>query len=497
MSKRRGSLVLINSLTVLSKVRSSSKSSYSIKTIALSKNLSTAVDRSEFQNSVGYHLDNSDEHFQNPNGAFDESQNPIELVQKPNGHGLNTNWGFRESTGNVTGNIQVAQNGNPGGSYGQNHGNFLHNLNGDYQNFNGSCWESTRVDQNNPNQWKGDFSGYHVNTGQFQHTNREVSALNSKSSQDHLKGVYGGSGKPNVHGYYHEAPREVRQTQLGFICKVLQGHKEAGIEIILKMLISLRVAQVVITWEFGMYQHGASAGQYQQNLNVGQYQPNLNGVNNLMQASQLSSAPNVEGESAEPSETSPYRGTLEDLDDFCKERKMKEAVEVLCSLEEQRVTLDLPRFLQLMQACGETKALEEAKAVHDHIMRSLLPLEVDTYNKILEMYAKCGSMDKAFDVFDKMPERNLNSWDTMITWLAKHGLGEDAIDLFSQFKQAGLEPDAQMYIGVFSACGDVGDVNEGMLHFESMMKDYGIVPSMEHYVSIVDMLGSTGIWMKH
>ncbi|KAJ9187911.1 hypothetical protein P3X46_003323 [Hevea brasiliensis] len=493
MSKRRGSLVLINSLTVLSKVRSSSKLSDSIKTIALSKNLSTAVDRSEFQNSVGYHLDNSDEHFQNPNGAFDESQKPIELVQKPNGHGLNTNWGFRESTGNVTGNIQVAQNGNPGGSYGQNHGNFLHNLNGDYQNFNGSCWESTRVDQNNPNQWKGDFSGYHVNTGQFQHTNREVSALNSKSSQDHLKGVYGGSGKPNVHGYYHEAPREVRQTPTGLHLQGPSGSQGSwNRNYTQNVNQSQSGSSGYYMGNVGMYQHGASAGQYQQNLNVGQYQPNLNGVNNLMQASQLSSAPKVEGESAEPSETSPYRGTLEDLDDFCKERKMKEAVEVLCSLEEQRVPLDLPRFLQLMQACGETKALEEAKAVHDLIMRSLLPLEVDTYNKILEMFAKCGSMDKAFDVFDKMPERNLNSWDTMITWLAKHGLGEDAIDLFSQFKQAGLEPDAQMYIGVFSACGDVGDVNEGMLHFESMMKDYGIVPSMEHYVSIVDMLGSTG-----
>lgn len=80
----------------------------------------------------------------------------------------------------------------------------------------------------------------------------------------------------------------------------------------------------------------------------------------------------------------------------------------------------------------------------------------------------------------------------MITSLAKHGLGEDAIYLFSEFKRTGLEPDAQMYLGVFSACGDVGDVNEGMLHFESMMKDFGIVRSMEHYVSIVDMLGSSG-----
>jgi len=80
----------------------------------------------------------------------------------------------------------------------------------------------------------------------------------------------------------------------------------------------------------------------------------------------------------------------------------------------------------------------------------------------------------------------------MITWLAKNGFGEDAIDLFNQFKQGGLTPGAQFFVGVFSACNVLGDINEGMLHFESMWKEFGVVPSMEYYVSIVDMLGSNG-----
>ncbi|KAK9274420.1 hypothetical protein L1049_019235 [Liquidambar formosana] len=108
------------------------------------------------------------------------------------------------------------------------------------------------------------------------------------------------------------------------------------------------------------------------------------------------------------------------------------------------------------------------------------------------MYSQCGSMENAFMVFNKMLDRNLTSWDTMITWLAKNGLGEDAIDLFTRFKKAGLKPDAEMFIGVFSACSVLGDIEEGMLHLESMSKEYGIVPTMKHYVSVVDMLGSSG-----
>ncbi|GKV44239.1 hypothetical protein SLEP1_g51437 [Rubroshorea leprosula] len=91
-----------------------------------------------------------------------------------------------------------------------------------------------------------------------------------------------------------------------------------------------------------------------------------------------------------------------------------------------------------------------------------------------------------------MPSRNLTSWDTMITWLPQNGLVEDVLDLFIQFKKAGLKHDGQMFIGVFSACSILGDINEGMLHFESMSKDYGIITSIEHYGSVVEMLGGTG-----
>ncbi|KAK8652831.1 hypothetical protein V6N13_126854 [Hibiscus sabdariffa] len=194
----------------------------------------------------------------------------------------------------------------------------------------------------------------------------------------------------------------------------------------------------------------------------------------------------------EVSETSSNNATIEMLEEFCNKGNVKEALEVLGSMKQLGVHVDLAQILRLMKACGEVKALQEAKTVHEHLSGSFSPLKISINNKILEMYMKCGSAVDAFDVFDKMPKRNLTSWDIMITWLARNGLGEDALDLFSQFKQAGLRPDAKMFIGVFYACGVVSDINEGMLHFSSMSSDYGIVPSMEHYLSVVDMLGSTG-----
>ncbi|KAH7839224.1 hypothetical protein Vadar_001447 [Vaccinium darrowii] len=228
------------------------------------------------------------------------------------------------------------------------------------------------------------------------------------------------------------------------------------------------------------------------NANAGNYRKKSNETHYGMMDAQVSSNYDYERESVESAERSQHNGTIKELDDFCKEGKLKEVVKVLGLLERQHIRVDLPRYLMLMKACGDEKALEEAKYIHDHLMRSVSIPEVSTYNKILEMYGKCSSMDDAFTVFDKMSQRNLTSWDTMITWLAKNGHGEEAIDLFTRFKKSGLKPDGPMFIGVFSACSVLGDIIEGMLHFESMSKDYGISASMLHYVSVVDMLGSVG-----
>ncbi|KAK4376675.1 hypothetical protein RND71_002971 [Anisodus tanguticus] len=243
---------------------------------------------------------------------------------------------------------------------------------------------------------------------------------------------------------------------------------------------------------YNMERHTNSSG-YSREM-MGQYQQNLRGFNpSSAQASyqEMRSSTPVE-QLIDSADSSNKKGSVDELDDLCKEGKVQEAVEVLDLLEQQHVTIDLSRYIMLMDVCGEDKSLEDAKSVHEHLVRSQPHLDVKMYNKILEMYGKCGSMNDAFLVFRKMHQRNLTSWDTMITWLGKNGLGEDAIDLFGEFKETGMKPDGQMFLGVFHVCSVVGDIVEGMLHFESMSKDYGIVLSMEQYVGVVDMLGRTG-----
>ncbi|MCL7032094.1 hypothetical protein MKW94_006685 [Papaver nudicaule] len=165
---------------------------------------------------------------------------------------------------------------------------------------------------------------------------------------------------------------------------------------------------------------------------------------------------------------------------------------VLNLLYQQGIEIGLPRYCRLMQVIGEVVAKEEAKLIHNHLMKTELHSEITVQNKVLEMYLKCGLISDAHDFFGKIPARNLTSWDTMIVGLAENEYGEDAIDVFSEFKESGGSPDGKMFLGVLYACSTLCDINEGMLHFESMSKVFGITPSMDHYVGVVSMLGSAG-----
>ncbi|KAG8077834.1 hypothetical protein GUJ93_ZPchr0007g5997 [Zizania palustris] len=184
--------------------------------------------------------------------------------------------------------------------------------------------------------------------------------------------------------------------------------------------------------------------------------------------------------------------TVEEMDKLCEDGKVKEALDVLALLQEEGTVVHAPQYFKLMQACGDATSLAEARKIHNHICQSALSLDIDFSNKILEMYAKCGSMEDAKKLFSTIAQRNLTSWNTMISGFVHNGLGEEATDFFDQFKQTGDKPDSAMFTHVFLACGILGSVDEGMLHFESMQKDFGITPTMEHYANIVNMLGQSG-----
>lgn len=108
------------------------------------------------------------------------------------------------------------------------------------------------------------------------------------------------------------------------------------------------------------------------------------------------------------------------------------------------------------------------------------------------MYAKCGNIYLAKDVFNRLPHATVVSWSSIIGACASHGHGDDALKLFSQMKERGITPNSFTFTAVLTACRHSGLVEEGRKHFESMTKEDSIVPGLEQCACMVDLLGRAG-----
>ncbi|XAR72305.1 hypothetical protein NMG60_11018897 [Bertholletia excelsa] len=162
-------------------------------------------------------------------------------------------------------------------------------------------------------------------------------------------------------------------------------------------------------------------------------------------------------------------------------------------LSESDVCPNDATLVTVLTACSRLGALDLGKWVHVYADNIGYKENIFVRNALVDMYAKCGSIDSAIDVFRSMNVKDLISWNTIINGLAVHGRGADALSLFSQMKKTAEKPDGVTFIGILCACSHMGFVEDGFLYFRSMIDEYSILPKIEHYGCMVDLLARAGL----
>ncbi|GAB2277990.1 hypothetical protein Dimus_012691 [Dionaea muscipula] len=162
-------------------------------------------------------------------------------------------------------------------------------------------------------------------------------------------------------------------------------------------------------------------------------------------------------------------------------------------------------FANLLNACSNLADLKFGRQVHAHVLkhgsssRFQAPRqspESDLFvgNALIDMYMKCGSVEDGWWLFDNMAAaaRDKVSWNAIIIGFAQNGYGVEALDKFGKMLESGETPDHITMIGVLCACSHAGLVEEGHRYFDSMINQHGLVPLMDHYACMVDLLGRSG-----
>lgn len=147
----------------------------------------------------------------------------------------------------------------------------------------------------------------------------------------------------------------------------------------------------------------------------------------------------------------------------------------------------------VLSICANISTLDIGKQIHGYILRSGNFLETSICNGLITMYSKCGVLDWSLRIFNVMIERDVVSWNSVISAYAQHGKGKEAMDCFKAMQDMpSIMPDQVTFTTILSACSHAGLVDEACQILDTMLIDYHVVPSVDQLSCIVDLIGRSG-----
>lgn len=158
-----------------------------------------------------------------------------------------------------------------------------------------------------------------------------------------------------------------------------------------------------------------------------------------------------------------------------------------CMLKPNSITM-----MSILPICTKLGALKQGKEMHGYAIRSSLLNVISVGNSLIDMYCKCGFLQLGVNLFNCMIEKNVVTYNSIISSFGMHGYAEKAFSFFHHMKAARVKPTKLTFIALLSACSHAGLVDRGWSLFNSMINHYGMQPDMEHFSCMVDLLGRAG-----
>ena len=150
-------------------------------------------------------------------------------------------------------------------------------------------------------------------------------------------------------------------------------------------------------------------------------------------------------------------------------------------------------FVCILKGCGILGAVGMGTKIYGEIAsKGISDRNPFVGNALVNMYAKCGLLHKAQEVFNIIQVRDVVAWTALITGYVQLGDNLNVFHIFDTMKVEGIKPDCVTYLSILSACSHMGLVDMGHIYFNFMVEEYSVGPALEHYTCIIDLLGRTG-----
>ncbi|CAI0476063.1 unnamed protein product [Linum tenue] len=161
---------------------------------------------------------------------------------------------------------------------------------------------------------------------------------------------------------------------------------------------------------------------------------------------------------------------------FAQNGQNYSTLELFKQMLEEGVVPNAFTFVTLLGTCADLALLEGGKQIHGHLFKFCNREHFGSMyvnNALMDMYCKCGDMRSSKSLFEGMIEKDVVSWNSMITGFAQNGLADESLSVFREMVQGKARPNHVTFLGVLSACSHTGSLAEALQIPEQMEKDYG------------------------
>lgn len=176
-------------------------------------------------------------------------------------------------------------------------------------------------------------------------------------------------------------------------------------------------------------------------------------------------------------------------------KRSNEAIELFYLMQTSSgVKPDGHILTSVLSACANLGAVDYGRWVHEYIVSSGIEWDTHIGTAIVDMYAKCGYIETALEIFNGIRSKNVYTWNALLGGLAIHGHGHESLSCFEEMVKLGYKPNEVTFLAVLNACCHTGLVDEGRRYFHKMRnREHNLSPKIEHYGCLVDLLCRAGL----
>ncbi|CAM6110065.1 unnamed protein product [Calypogeia fissa] len=155
---------------------------------------------------------------------------------------------------------------------------------------------------------------------------------------------------------------------------------------------------------------------------------------------------------------------------YVKDGQYVKALDQFNQMELEGIFPNNVTFSAVVKACARLQDLKGGKYIHSQILQRGYGSDLYLSSGLVDMYARCGSIQDAQRIFDEMSTRDVVSWNAIILGHAKCGQGRTALELSRKMQEEGIDPDPVTYVGILNACASMAALEEGRQVHEEIIQ---------------------------